>query len=512
MIARIFTKLKSFISSFLLFTTPLFAQDGVLDKSFGNNGIATTDLNNLHDGFTAMALQDDDKIILLGRTGTGIPEAVIIRYNEDGSIDSTFGSNGIVSTPLAGAQLNAVKVQNDGKILVAGSFQNDFLVSRFTTDGQLDTAFGTNGIVITDYFKNIVGSSQDRINCINLQNDGKILVGGYAKYYSDYPYAIARYNIDGSLDTSFGLGGKTIVNHDFNLASGYKEIYDLAVTPEGKIYAVGETSNFWTVKTTNQTIARFNSDGTSDLSLGGTGEHYFELSDKSSFKAVKLQDDGKLVLAGNLGVTLTITRMNENGDLDTTFSNDGRDSPKIGSSATFSRSVSIQPDGKIIVSGSMFGALSYYQPVIIRYLSNGKLDTTFSDNGISKILVSNSNHGGGFSLLQPNGKLLVGGDFSNSTSDLYLFCLTTGVKLSTESFVNSKFISYPNPAKNFITIVSNENENFVYRIFDVSGKLIKKGENKTNENIDIQNLQKGNYILQLKNENSKSQILKLIKN
>jgi uncharacterized delta-60 repeat protein len=290
----------------------------------------------------------------------------------------------------------------------------------------------------------------------------------------------------------------------------------MIVTPEGKIYAVGETESFWNGSYNNQTIVRLNNDGSFDPSFGYKGERYFDLSTQSSFKAIKMQNDGKLVVAGNKSVALTIARITENATLDTTFSSDGRDTPLIGSSAGFSKSISIQPDGKIIISGNVYyGALGYYQPVVVRYLSNGKLDTTFSNGGISKILVSTVFHDGCFSILQPNGKLIVGGDINtNSTTktDLFLFRLTTGTILSSESFIHSKFISYPNPAENFITVMSNQNENFAYQIFDVSGKLIKTGKNTTNEKIDIQNLQKGNYILQLENENSQKQTVKLIKN
>lgn len=519
MIDKIFTNLKAILYIFLFLASPyLLAQDGILDPSFGNNGIVKTDYNNLYESFTGMTVQNDGKIIVVGHSEVGTTasrEAIVIRYNENGSLDTTFGINGIATTPPVYDQLNVVKVQSDGKIVAAGFTNNqDFLIIRYTSNGQLDPSFGTNGIVITDFYKDIVGSSQDRINCIAIQNDGKILVGGIAKYFSNYPYGIARYNTDGTLDNTFGLGGKTLLNHNFLLATGYKEIYDMVVTPSGKIYAVGETGDSSASSYNDQTIVRFNSDGSIDQTFGINGARSFNRNVKSSFKAIKIQNDGKMVLIGNASVSLNVTRLTETGVLDTTFSSDGRDTPPIGASASFGASVLIQPDGKIIISGDMFGTLNYYQPVVVRYLPNGTRDITFGSDGIAKILVSNSFQDGGYSVFQPNGKLVVGGAFSNDSTtkmDMYLFRLTTGTLLSTKDLPNSKFISYPNPAEHFITIRNSQNESFVYQIFDLSGKLIKTGKSKTNEKIDIQNLKKGNYILQLESENGQKQTLKLIK-
>lgn len=184
-----------------LISSLLIAQDGQLDTSFGDNGNVKTDINNLYDVFNAIEIQPDGKIVVVGHTSTASTankESIILRYNPDGSLDTSFGANGIIIAAFSPEYdtLNAVAIQNDGKIVVAGYAGLDFLIARYTANGQLDSSFGNNGVVFTDFHETIVGSTQDRVNCIAIQDDGKIFVGGYAKYFSNYPYAIIKYNAD----------------------------------------------------------------------------------------------------------------------------------------------------------------------------------------------------------------------------------------------------------------------------------------------------------------------------
>ena len=235
---------------FLFSSTFVFSQDGILDTSFGTNGIEKTDINDMSDAFSAIAVQDDGKILVVGHTSAGSTankESIILRYNVDGGLDTSFGTNGIIIAAFSTAYdtLNALEIQNDGKIVVGGYSGIDFVLARYTSNGQLDNTFGTNGVVFTNFHEGIVSNSQDRINAIAIQDDGKIIAGGYAKFGSNYPYAIVRYNTDGTLDDSFGLGGKTIINHNYNLATGYKEMYDLTITSDGKFYAVGESEPYF---------------------------------------------------------------------------------------------------------------------------------------------------------------------------------------------------------------------------------------------------------------------------
>lgn len=516
------TFLKQTLYILLFFVSSnFFGQDGNLDISFGNNGIVKTDINNMIQAFNQLVIQNDGKIIVLGESSTGTTagrETFLLRYNPDGSVDSTFGINGMVTTPtLVSDLLQTAKIQNDGKIIAAGyTNDGDFLVCRFTSEGVPDFTFGNNGVVITNFIVGIPKDSVDRANCIAIQNDGKILVGGIAKYYSNYPYAIVRYNTDGTLDNSFGIEGKTLIDHDYYLATGYKEINDILIVPDGKFYAIGETGSSAASPYNNQTIIKFNNNGSIDKTFGINGVRFFDANINSKFISGKLQPDGKLVLAGNASVSIFLARFTTNGVYDNTFSDDGRTTPYLGSSATFVKSALLQNDGKIIISGSMYGSDSRYQPFVARYMSNGILDNNFGTNGISKISPLTVSHGGGFSFFQPNtGKIIVGGDFPNDTVnkwDLYLFRLNANNHLSTENTENIQFSLFPNPAQNSISILGEQNEKLDFQILDLSGKIVKKGIIATYQKLDIHNLEKGNYIIKLQNKIGAINSVKLIKN
>ena len=521
--AKTFQKIT--LTILLLISINLCAQDGVLDQTFGNNGIASTDIDNLYDVCSDMKIQPDGKIIVVGHTSSGSTankESIIIRYNADGSLDTTFGTDGIIIAAFSTQYdtLNAVEVQADGSIVVGGYTQNDFLLARFTPNGQLDSTFGTNGVVLTNYYMSIVSSSEDGINCIALQDDGKILVGGFANYFSSSPYAIARYNTDGTLDNTFGTDGKTLLNHNFNLSSGEKEIFDIIITTEGQFYAVGKAEQSHNSAYFDQMIAKFNSDGSLDTSFTVNGVRHFSLNFDSLFKEIKFQNDGKMVIVGNRGVAMTIVRLTENGVLDTTFNEDGRHTPAfptLGGVAGFAESVSIQPDGNILMSGTVNGTGGEPTSVVVRYLPNGEFDPTFSDDGIFNIFVADAYQGGGFSAFQPNGMLVVGGDFYNGpgpTTDVYLYRITAAM-LSTDGFSDADFVAYPNPVSNILYIQTGGDAfTGTYKLFSIDGKEVKIDpvQNLSGDltEIDFTHLTSGVYLLSTEGSDTRS-ITRIIK-
>jgi len=467
-----------FISLFLMANIS-FTQNGILDVNFGTNGIVKTDINNLFDAFSAVTVQNDGKIIVIGHTSTASTankESIIVRYNADGSLDTSFGTNGIIIAAFSTAfdSLNAVEIQDDGKIIVAGINGIDFVVARYTTDGVLDTTFGTNGVVFTNYRELAGVTSDDRARCIAIQKDGKILVGGRAILFGTYYYAIVRYNADGTIDTSFGDNGR-IIDHAHG---GYKQINDLIVTSEGKIYAVGEMAVSQNSSYNSQCIARFNSDGSLDLDFAINGRRFFDLNSNSGFEAMQQQPDGKFVIVGNLGVRVTVVRVSENAVLDDSFSDNGRDDPPLGTSSNFGKSISVLSDGRILVSSSINSTSNGNSSSVVVYLPNGELDSTFADNGISNYAIGDGYQGGGFSAVQPDGKILVGGDFNDSTTnttDLYLYRLTSAV-LSTDPFEmnNHEVTLSPNPVSDSLNLKMNLKTDNVVNIdlYDITGKKL----------------------------------------
>lgn len=238
-------------------------KEGIIDSAFGVNGITTCNVHHLSYSNSSMKIQPDGKIIAGGRSSdTTINyfpyfDFVIVRWNNDGSVDSSFGVNGVLTSKFDNAEnntLNAIAVSAEGKILAAGisySYSQNFgsfAVKQFTSSGQTDSSFGKDGFAITD----IDGRESDAFT-MSIQSDGKILLAGYSGNTTvDHDFAFVRYQTDGSIDYSFGANGKVITNISSSDACSM-----LAFQSDGKIIAVGSTS----IGTENYVaIVRYNND------------------------------------------------------------------------------------------------------------------------------------------------------------------------------------------------------------------------------------------------------------
>ena len=350
------------------------AQPGSLDPTFGNGG-KVTDWSGWASG---VAIQPDAKVVLVGGTGE-FNVLAVARYNPDGSADTAFGNAGKVTVPILfnfyvfGID---VAIQPGGKIVVAScdADQGYGAIVRLNVDGSLDTSFGTNGTVHT------TGGEYS----IAIQPDGKIITSAGAPFNNPSEYGIRRYNANGSVDTTFGIGGVA----DVALAATA-----VVLQTDGKIVAAGEASNSFAV-------ARLNSNGTADTSFGYGGVVTTSIGvGFSSAQAVSIEGDGKIVAAGttfnaNTYTNYSLVRYNPNGSLDTTFDNDGivALAPELSNWIGWSyRHVVALMDGRIVVSGTRFDGLNY-DFAIGRYNSDGSLDTTFGGgDGVTTVDFNNSN-------------------------------------------------------------------------------------------------------------------------
>lgn len=219
------------------FALARYNPNGSLDTTFDTDGKVTTDFGSNNDGIGAIALQPDGRIVAVGtaRVGSGLNFA-LARYNKDGSLDPTFGTNGMVTTDFGfgGDGAKAVALQPDGKILVAGFATpirgqlEHFALARYNPDGSLDTAFDIDGMVTTAF-----SSSDDSASAVVLQPDGKIVAVGGARFGGLYDFALARYNADGSLDTTFDTDG--MVTTAFS--SSHDQASAVVLQADGKIVA-----------------------------------------------------------------------------------------------------------------------------------------------------------------------------------------------------------------------------------------------------------------------------------
>src|SRR6185436_5457372 len=211
------------------------AQPGTLDSTFGRCGVVFTGLTP--SCARATAVQSDGKILAAGYSvqNSGNGEFALARYNTDGSLDTAFGYLGKISSGHcdAGDGWYAMTIQSDGKIVVAGGSNGDFALSRYNGDGNLDSTFGTNGTVLTDFGYIEAGSA------VSIQADGKILVAGTVWGGFNRDFALVRYHADGTPDNTFGIGGKIIsdIGGDDDFA------YSCLVQSDGKIVVSGYSLN-----------------------------------------------------------------------------------------------------------------------------------------------------------------------------------------------------------------------------------------------------------------------------
>lgn len=277
------------------FAVARYDTNGTLDATFGTGGLVKTDFGSF-DQATAVALDPAGRIVLVGLTGGAIAMA---RYAPlDGSLDPTFGSGGLVVTDLgSGGQAVAmdVAVGGEGKITVGGgvgsfpSGSGDFAVARFTADGSLDASFGSGGVVTTDF------GASERAFGLALESDGSVtMAGGTNPEPSSGNFALARYNADGSLDTTFGTGGT--VTTDFS--DGSPDIaFGVVVHPDGGITAAGGTSS--APGSSSFALARYTSSGGLDGGFGSGGKVTTSFDRPfSNGLDVVAQADGKVVVAG----------------------------------------------------------------------------------------------------------------------------------------------------------------------------------------------------------------------
>ena len=279
---------------------------GVLDATFGVGGMVTTDIAGFADEGNSVAIQSDGKIVVAGTArssaASGAADFAVVRYHADGSLDASFDTDGKVTTDFFGFddQGNGVAIQNDGRIVVAGTAKpandtSDFGVVRYDANGTLDTTFDGDGKTLTD-----IAADWDEGNAVAIQpSDGRIVVVGGAivpnAFGTFHDFALVRYDTNGSLDAGFGAGGKVIT--DFS--SGNDMGTDVVIAGDGRIVAAGWVADPADVELLiDFGVARYESTGALDASFAGGGKVITDLGHIDYGQGVALQGDCKIVVAG----------------------------------------------------------------------------------------------------------------------------------------------------------------------------------------------------------------------
>jgi uncharacterized delta-60 repeat protein len=392
---------------------------GAVDNTFDGDGIAVSPANTGQEICFDILLQTDNKILLGGvasENNTSMAGSVI-RFNAAGTIDNSFDTDGYNTVSFGNYpgydEAKVVKVQADGKVVVAGNYYPNslggFFVARYNSNGTPDNTFGTNGKVFR------IVPIECEINSMQIQTDGKIvLTGTQYDAFDGVDILVCRLNTNGTADNTFGTTNGTVTT---DIVGRYDLGLSTAIQTDGKIVVTANTAD---ANATEHIALRYNTNGVLDNTFGSLGVAQTGLSTENYSEAynhtqtIALQTDGKIVLVGpklNADEDFAIRRYNTNGTPDNTFNGGNVLSTTFDFGDDIPYAVIVQPDGKILVAGEAFdGANS--KIALVRYTTTGGLDNTFDGDGKAIILTLANNHRANSLALMSDGKIVVGGLYS----------------------------------------------------------------------------------------------------
>jgi uncharacterized delta-60 repeat protein len=452
-----------------------------LDLTFGVNGLSATPFaTNTANLISKVLIQPDGKIL----TAESDARPVVIRRNTDGSLDTAFGLNGIASYPFTGVTFfQSIALQNDGKILLSHvNSLSTLQIVRFNTNGTLDTTFAANGFYTNSLFP--FAYANDMV----VQTDGKILIGGYAAESSNNDFKIViRLNSNGVIDNTFATNGV------FKLDLGLNDnIRKLLVQTDGKILGIGAINTLGVDSV--HTCFRLNTNGSLDSSFGTNGiatigNGTFELA------GVSIQSDGKIVFGGDDSESFTgiSYRLNTNGTPDLSYGVGGAVIIQLSTHWFIVRDSTIQTDGKIVLGGAALrlsdSSAGWF---VTRLLPNGTVDQTFANSGyyFNYRPIANDRVGIINSVtVQADGKIVCGAyDVESNLKRTKVFRLSADAPRSV-----SKFIDFDGDNKTDISIFrpsvsqwwylrSSDNANRVFSFGTSTDKIVPAdytGDGKT---------------------------------
>lgn len=395
---------------------PLFAaaQPGTFDPSFGGTGIVTLGVDSGSTEGTAIAVQPDQRIVVAGFTYVhGNSDIALLRFLTDGTLDPSFGEGGMTGYDVGGFNdlPNCIALQPDGKILVGGTTRNapdsaELLIGRFQANGALDSTFGDNGFLVMDRSDN---NYAQEINAIAVQPDGKILAAATV-FAPDYSGAVFRFMPDGSLDPTWGALGLASAPY---AGQGMA----LALRPDGKVLLGGRGG----MTGTGILVLRYTQTGQVDSTFGDSGMavHHRDGTNFDRAYSVALTPEGRIVAAGCFATadewSPAVVRFNADGSLDTTFGDSGAATYEVQPDIPYEsfNGLKVEPDGDLVLLvTSSPGDGSPEIGGVLRCLPNGERDSTFGTAGYTRIQAGiNSDYVYDLDL-QADGKIVVSGGAS----------------------------------------------------------------------------------------------------
>jgi uncharacterized delta-60 repeat protein len=503
-------KLKPYFFACFLIIFPLigFSQDGTLDNSFNDVGFVITDFFERNDRAFSANQQSDGKIIVVGQVEVPSGDLLnaIARYTENGTLDLTFGNDGLTLF-YAGDAFNSyshVSISNDDSIIAAGDFggwgEKDFLVSKFLPNGDLDLNFGNDGHAFIDFSGN-----DDRLYQMKLLEDSKILTLGMSIIGPNYVMVMARHLPNGELDTTFGNNGQIIL--DYN--NGYFESLSFDLQDDHSIIiAVGNQDGN---DPTKLKVFRLSANGILDTSFGTDGFIEIESSHTILDVLVKIDRFNRVVLGiselsvdstgGNVFGQSSARRFDVNGQIDNSFGGNGM--YEFSALPVF-HSINIQENNRILFAGNVAGfeGTAYFYK---RLFNEGSLDESLVDPTVYPEFETYN------TILQDDGKILVVGEtYWFDGDNNFIMTRYNNDPLAVPEFNAEGFKVFPNPSSGNITISHKSalESEISYQILDATARIINIGILSGEEtHLDLSVMQNGLYFLK-----TPSATIRLMKN
>jgi uncharacterized delta-60 repeat protein len=496
------------LSPLLFLSLRVFSQAGTLDSTFDGDGIVID--KNMSGEPTDVAIQGDNKILVCGYDND-LAIFCIARYLPGGSLDNSFAIDGKATVDFSstdGDFATAIAVQSDGKIIAVGNGyessgdQTITEVVRLNNDGTIDLSFGNNGKIEEDLFPLYVNEYYFELL---IQPDSHLVVCGYKEMFGIIiDGIIIRATPSGELDNSFSGDGIFIYDSGYN-----DEFLDIAIQPDGKIIAAGLQD----LNGTKCLLLRLNMNGTIDSSFGTNGVVTFDGNSGGFgiFSSVELMPDGNIIAAGVSYVSddFLIMRFSQDGIVDSTFGTNGTVTIDFNNESNSCQSINRQADGKLIVSGSSQGFSNDTHFSIARLNTDGSIDSSFGIDG--KITTDLLEKEYLFeSALQADGKLIVTGWTSDNLPNTsyaivrYLSDIYTG-GMETSSDVISHSLIYANPCLDHTTLTYAlyHPTDITLQLTDLTGKITRtffsehRSEGKHKEELNMEGIAAGVYFLRL---------------
>jgi uncharacterized delta-60 repeat protein len=491
----------------------ILAQQGTLDSTFNGTGKLILAPRASHDNANAIVVQQDSGIIVAGvsqGTSTGF-DVIVGRILPSGILDTTFGNSGWVVYDYGGFSDYAydVDLQSDGKIIVTGAVSKsaantEFLVIRLNPDGSFDSTFSSTGkAVIT------INTGEDYAQEAVIQNDGKIVLGGYSKTpgFTFNNATLVRLNSDGSLDTTFGTGGISQPNYP----TQSDRIDGLVIKPNGSFIAVGYSGSTSLQGETWGILP----DGSIDSSYGTNGRQL--ISSMNYCKSIAEYNNQYYICGYASGANQSgvIAALNEFGTPISSFGTFGITSVSLNLGVTYV-DIKIQADGKIITAGGTTIAQFVGDFILSRFETNGSPDATFGTNG--HVTVDFSNNGsdnGQCAAIQPDGKILICGvsipGANNDMTIARVHALSAPVSVNDLNSINESIKVYPNPVHDHFSLQLPQDIKLLnVEMISATGSKLELKKSGLHDFILPENISSGLYIIHV-TTNEKDYLLKVIK-